>query len=319
MTGPAGTAPETRTVIVIGGPTASGKSGLAVSVAEKTNGSVINADSMQVYDALPILTAQPPPEDTARAPHLLYGALPPNTKCNAVSWCAMALEAIHACHARGRMPVITGGTGLYIRTLMEGISPMPAVPSELRAEICDMQREAGNPAFHAMLEKIDPVMAARLHPSNTQRLIRAYEVMVHTGVSLAQWQDIPPEAPQNLRFVTAALLPPRETLYAQCDRRFGQMLDGGALEETRDFTLRVNQGGIDPLAPVMNALGYRELAAYLSGAMTLDDARAIATQATRNYAKRQVTWFRNQLKAAFVFENGDDAAATTLAAQAAKN
>lgn len=287
-----------QTVLVIGGPTASGKSGLALSVARARNGAVINADSMQVYDGLPILTAQPGAADTAAAPHRLYGCLPPDSICSAARWRAMALEEIDRVLAEGMLPVITGGTGFYLKTLMLGLSPIPDVPHDLRAKVAERQKELGNPAFHAELARRDPVMAAKLHPFNTQRLVRAAEVLEATGKSLAEWQALPPERPPaHLKFVMAALLPPRARLYLQCDERFGQMLKAGALEEARAFSAVAQVSW-----PLSKALGYPELASHLSGKLSLNDAIRLAQAATRHYAKRQVTWFRHQLKADIVLE-----------------
>lgn len=290
-----------KTVLVIGGPTASGKSGLALAIARAKNGAVINADSMQLYDGLPVLTAQPSAADKAAAPHLLYAGLKPDDPCSAARWRKMALEAIEETLAAGRLPVVTGGTGFYIRTLVYGISPIPDVPHALREKIAARQKEAGNPAFHAALAARDPVMAAKLHPFNTQRLIRATEVLEATGKSLSHWQALPPEPPPaHLKFVTALLLPPRNVLYARCDGRFGLMLKEGALEEARKF-----RETAPPATPLARALGYPELCLHLDGKITLAEAIRRARQSTRNYAKRQVTWFRHQLKPDLVLEDAD--------------
>jgi len=258
-------------VIVIGGPTASGKSGLALSVAKERNGCIINADSMQLYDGLGILTAQPSPADLAEAPHRLYAALPPEGSCTAARWGQMALAEIDKIIADGKLPIVTGGTGFYIRTLLEGISPIPDVPAAVREKGVALQRELGNPAFHAELARRDPETAAGLEPFNTQRLVRAWEVLEFTGKGLKAWQALPPEKPKHLSFLTVALLPPRETLYAQCDRRFAQMLAQGALEEVKAFRPRARDG-----MQLLNALGYTELCRYLDGEISLDDAATFA-------------------------------------------
>jgi tRNA dimethylallyltransferase len=277
--------------IVIAGPTASGKSGFALAIAEEFDGVVINADSMQVYDVLRVITARPGPEDEARVPHRVYGVLSPAIACSAALWKDLAAAEMQAAWASGKLPVVVGGTGLYLRTLMHGISPIPDIPEDLRAEARDRLAQMGNAAFHAELAACDPVMAARLDPANSQRLARAWEVLAATGRSLAEWQAAPPEGAVAARWLTYSLQPPREALYANCDRRFAQMLEQGALDEVAALLALK----LDPALPAMKALGVPELAALLNGEIDRSEAMARATQATRNYAKRQLTWFRHQL------------------------
>ncbi len=292
-----------QTVLVIGGPTASGKSGLAAAAAEKLSGVVINGDAMQIYQGLPILTAQPTAEEAAKVPHYLYGALPPSAICSAALWRDMALEEIRRAGEKNKFPIIVGGTGFYLKTLLRGISPIPDIPHTFRQKISALQKEMGNPRFHQELAKRDPVMASRLHPFNTQRLIRAWEVLEATGKSLAEWQALPPaKPPESLRFLTVTLLPPRDVLYAACNARFGQMLARGALEEARRFKEQVL-----PEAALAKALGYPELSAHLEGRINLAEAVKQAQQSTRHYAKRQVTWFRHQIEADRVLETPDSA------------
>lgn len=279
--------------VVIAGPTASGKSALALRLAETFDGIVINADSMQVYDTLRILTARPSAEDERRAPHRLYGILPPSELCSAGRWCALAAAACQDAWRENKLPVVVGGTGLYLRALMAGLSPIPAVPEAVRQDTRARFAALGNAAFHAALAEIDPKMAARLHPSNSQRLMRAWEVLAATGRSLADWQAEPAVAPVSARFFTIALLPPRERLYAQCDARFAAMIGQGAAAEVRALLAL----GLDPALPALRALGVGELAAHLKSEMSLEAAVAAAQQATRRYAKRQMTWFRHQLVA----------------------
>ncbi|MGE5517436.1 MAG: tRNA (adenosine(37)-N6)-dimethylallyltransferase MiaA [Bacteroidota bacterium] len=278
--------------IVIAGPTASGKSGMALAIAREFNGIVINADSMQVYDVLRVITARPGPEDEAQAPHRVYGVLSPAVACSAALWKDLAAQAMQAAWAAGKLPVVVGGTGLYLRTLMHGISPIPDIAEDIRAAARDRLATVGNDAFHAELAARDPVMAARLDPANSQRLARAWEVLEATGRSLAEWQAAPMEGAVPARYLTFALLPPREALYANCDRRFGLMMENGAADEVRALMAM----SLDPALPAMKALGVPELAAWLSGEIDRDTAMARACQATRNYAKRQMTWFRNQLE-----------------------
>lgn len=285
--------PSTRQpVLVIAGPTASGKSALALDIAESFGGSVINADSMQVYRDLRIITARPSAEDEARAPHRLYGVLNASEACSAARWRDLALAEVAACRRDGRLPILCGGTGLYLKALMDGLSPTPDIPEEIRQDVrrrCDRE---GPVALHAALAGHDPVMAARLNPTDPQRVCRALEVWLATGRSLADWQDDPAEGPpDDLTFTTIALLPPRDILYDGINRRFAAMVDEGALGEVRALIAR----DLDPRLPAMKALGVPELAAYLDGAMPLDTAIESAATKSRRYAKRQMTWLRRQI------------------------
>ncbi|TAN71142.1 MAG: tRNA (adenosine(37)-N6)-dimethylallyltransferase MiaA [Magnetospirillum sp.] len=282
--------------IVIAGPTASGKSGLALALARAFDGVVINADSMQVYGGLSILTAQPSPQDQAVVPHRLYGTLPPSEVCSAARWRDLAAAEMAAAWEEGRLPIVVGGTGLYLRSLMQGLSPIPEIPGEIRAAVRRQLDALGNAAFHAHLTGRDRVMAARLAVGDSQRMVRALEVLEATGRSLADWQAQPPEGGVAAAWYSLALLPARDRLYAACDARFKAMVAAGALDEVR----AVMTLGLAPSLPAMKVLGLRELAAYLAGDIDLTSAIAAAQQATRNYAKRQRTWFRHQLNASEV-------------------
>lgn len=290
------------TVRVIAGPTASGKSALALAMATDENGVIINADSMQVYDALRILTASPDDADRARAPHALYNILPPDEICSAARWAAMALPAIARALDDGRLPIVVGGTGLYLRALMHGLSPIPALPPATRDAAIAAQKAAGNPGFHALLAARDPVMAARLHPHDTQRLVRAWEVFEGTGRSLATWQALPPLPPAlpdgtPLRFAVTVFDLPRATLHDRCHRRLDIMLAQGALEEVSALDDLITGGGAPPDAPVTNALGYTALRDYQRGLISHDEAMTRTAAQTRQYIKRQCTWLRNQITA----------------------
>ncbi|HTH17989.1 MAG TPA: tRNA (adenosine(37)-N6)-dimethylallyltransferase MiaA [Magnetospirillum sp.] len=277
--------------IVIAGPTASGKSGMALAIAREFDGVVVNADSMQVYDVLRVVTARPGPEDEALAPHKVYGVLSPSVACSAALWKDLAAAAMEEAWAAGKLPVVVGGTGLYLRTLIHGISPIPDIPENIRAEARARLERLGNAAFHAELAARDPVMAARLDPSNSQRLVRAREVIEATGRSLAEWQAEPMEGAVPARYLTFALLPPRQPLYDAIDRRFRLMMNQGAEEEVRQLlTMK-----LDAALPAMKALGVPEIAAYLAGDIDREEAIARASTASRNYAKRQLTWFKHQL------------------------
>jgi len=284
--------------VAIAGPTASGKSGLALALAVAFDGVVINADSMQVYDALPILTARPGPGPLARAPHRLYGMIDPTEPCSAARWRELAAAEVHAAWDSGRLPVVVGGTGLYLEALMDGLSPIPDIPAEARAEARALFEELGNAAFHQRLAEADPVMAARLPQGDSQRMIRAWEVLSATGRSLAAWQTEPREGAVAARWLTLALAPPRERLRQACDGRFLSMVKAGAVAEARDFLDR----DLDPVLPIMKALGLRDLGGYSRGERPLDEAIAAAQSATRAYAKRQMTWVRHRLKPDMVLD-----------------
>jgi len=281
-------------VIVIGGPTASGKSGLALAIAERLDGVVINGDAIQVYRDLRLLTARPSAADENCAPHRIYGMLDATETCSAGRWQALALAEIDAATAAGKRAVVVGGTGLYLRALTEGIAPIPDIPADIRTAARARYAEIGGAEFYAELGARDPVMAARLEPADGQRLMRAWEVIEATGRSLAQWQDEPVEAPE-LDFTMIVLTPPREDIYAACDARLDAMVSGGVLDEVGALMQRAESEKLDPSLPVLKAVGYAELAAHLAGRSTLEAAVATAQQQTRRYAKRQMTWFRHQL------------------------
>jgi tRNA dimethylallyltransferase len=273
-------------VVVIAGPTASGKSALALAVARHFVGTVINADSQQLFAELPILTAQPTPQEQAELPHRLYGVLKGSEPVGAGRWRQMAIDAIAEAREGGRLPIVVGGTGLYLRSLMQGLSPIPDIPPQARAEAERLWRELGPEKFRALLAERDSEMVVRLQPADRQRHIRAYEVLSATGTALSQWQKLPLSGPPPCTaFTTIALLPPREGLRQAIARRFAAMLEAGALEEVART----------PEAANLPALGASQLAAYLVGKMTLDQAVNLAVTATAQYAKRQHTWLRHQL------------------------
>ncbi len=277
-------------VVIVTGPTGSGKSGLALALAQAFGGVVINADSVQIYRELRILTARPDREALSRAPHRLYGHLPGRERCSAGRWRHMALAEVAACHEAEKLPLLVGGTGLYLRALEQGLAQVPEISAAVRAAAQSLHRELGNAGFHARLGARDSAMAARLHPSDTQRMIRAWEVLEATGRSLADWQTAGSE-PAPYRFLSLVCLPPRAKLYAACDARFRVMVRHGALDEVRDLLALK----LDPALPVMKALGVPELSRHLAGELDLEAAIARAQQSTRNYAKRQMTWLRTQM------------------------
>lgn len=296
-------------VVVITGPTASGKSDLALAVARQFDGVVINGDSMQLYRELTVLTARPDQAQLSQAPHRLYGVLPGEQACSAGAWRGLALAEIAEAHGQGRLPMVVGGTGLYLRALVRGLAATPMVPQAVRTAARARHEELGGAAFHAALAARDPAMAGRLQPGDSQRLIRAWEVLEATGRSLAQWQaEERASLPSPYRFLCIVLLPPREALYEACDGRFRHMVEAGALDEAR----ALQELGLDPALPVMKALGVPELAAHLAGEITLEQAIARGQQATRRYAKRQATWLRTQTPRDFA---DNDAAYIELSAQ----
>jgi tRNA dimethylallyltransferase len=275
--------------ILIAGPTASGKSGAGLELAARFGGTIINADSMQVYRELHLLTARPSKADEARVPYRLYGTVPAAGAYSVGRWLGDVARAMAEAHKEGRLPILVGGTGLYFKALTEGLAPVPDIPAEIRAHWRERSEQLGRDALHAELAARDPAMAARLGPNDPQRIVRALEVIDATGVSLAEWQGgnaMPLLAPGDaLRLVIA---PEREPLYAAIDARFDRMIEDGALDEVRAL-LGLD---LDPGRPAMRAHGVRELAAYLSGALTREEAVAKAKTESRRYAKRQMTWLR---------------------------
>lgn len=279
-------------MILVAGPTAAGKSATALDLAHKNNGAIINADAMQIYEGLPILSAQPLPEERKQCPHALYGVLNPAMASSAGIWLGLAQQAILEAHEAGHTPILVGGTGLYFRALLGGLADIPPIPEAKRAETKTLYDEIGEQKFRAELAKLDPDSATRIARNDRQRLIRAYEVARHTGKTLGEWQKRGSrlEAREENDYELHLLTPPREELYTACDRRFLRMIEQGAIEEVRNFLTR----GLSPELPAMKTIGVREIGAYLRGEIALDEAIAKAQQATRNYAKRQLTWFRNQ-------------------------
>ena len=274
-------------VALIAGPTASGKSALALALAESTGGLIINADSAQIYRDLPIVSAAPSEGDLRRAEHRLYGSRNGAEPCSAAEWAELAKAEIQEAQRNQQLPILVGGTGLYLRTLLDGIAPVPPIDPHIRKRVRAHSAEENR----SELERLDPEAAERLNPADTTRIARALEVVASTGRTLANWQSTREGGiGSQIDLKPLILLPPRPWLYERCDSRFTKMIDDGAVQEVEALLAR----GLDPSLPVMQAIGVREIAAFLKGELTREDLLAKGQQATRNYAKRQYTWFAHQ-------------------------
>lgn len=277
---------------LIAGPTASGKSDCAVRLALMLNeqgreGVVINADSAQVYADLAVLSARPSPAEMQGVEHRLFGEWDGAEACSAADWAARARDVITEVHARGAVPILVGGTGLYLRTLLEGIAPVPPIDHTVREQVRAMPVAEA----YSALQTEDSARAEALNPGDTTRIARALEVVRSTGRPLADWQaERVGGIAGQVELHPLILLPPRDWLYERCDRRFALMLEGGAVDEVQQLLAR----NLDPALPVMRAIGVPEIAAMLTGQIDRAEAEKRGAQATRNYAKRQYTWFRNQ-------------------------
>ena len=274
--------------LIVAGPTASGKSALALAIAEQLNGTIINTDSMQVYQELRILTARPTVDEEARVPHRLYGIRPAAQAGSVAWWRNEALTAMQQARTAGRLPILTGGSGLYFAALTDGLADIPDPGPDARAEARRLLAEQGPAALHASLAHVDPATAARLKPEDSQRIARAWEVWRGTGRGLAAWQNRR-SAPAAWRFTALLLDPPRDALRSAIATRFDAMVRQGALQEVRDL-LALN---LDPSVPAMRAHGVPELSAHLAGTLSLAEAGRRTGLVTGQYTKRQATWFRH--------------------------
>ncbi|MEA2884610.1 MAG: tRNA dimethylallyltransferase [Bradyrhizobium sp.] len=278
--------------MLIAGPTASGKSALALALAETRNGTIINTDSMQVYRDLRILTARPTGEEEARAPHRLYGTIDAAVNFSAGAWIADAAKMLAQAQAQNRLPIFVGGSGLYFKALTRGLSAVPPIPSDVREDVRARLQRDGVEALYALLKQRDAASAERLEPRDRTRIARALEVVEATGRSLTDWHrdGLPPLLPPG-EFTAVFLAPDRDQLYARIDARFDAMLQAGALDEVAALASR----RLGPLLPAMKAHGVPALIRHLAGEITLEEAATIGRADTRHYAKRQFTWFRHQL------------------------
>ena len=286
-------------LVLIGGPTASGKSRLAMMLADLLGGMIINADSMQVYRNLPILTAMPSEDALRQQPHAVYAVLDGAERCSVARWLDLAGKAVATARANGLVPILTGGSGLYLAAARDGISPMPDIPPAVRAEATAMHGELGGAAFRRQLAIHDPQLAGRLKDGDSQRLIRGMETWLATSTPLSIWQQQEPVGRLPGQVTAINVMPPRNQLYERIDSRLVMMLEAGVTDEIKRFLAL----GLDQSLPLMKALGLRPFATWLAGCISRDAALAAAQQESRRYAKRQMTWFRHRFSANFIEEN----------------
>ncbi len=276
-------------IIIIAGPTASGKSEAALRLAKERPSVIINADSMQIYREIPILSAQPGNAERNAVPHKLYGFISAKEEFSAGRWLGLTKHEIDRALKEKITPVVVGGTGMYLKSLVEGIAAIPDISPEVRDKVRNQFAETGKEKFHEYLKKIDRAAAEKIRPSDKQRMIRAAEVFLSTGKSILYWREnTKPHYPKEY-FSISLMLPDRAELYRRCDARFLQMLENGALDEVKNLReLKLPQN-----SPALKALGVKELSNYLDGKISRDEAIKNAQQSTRNYAKRQYTWFKS--------------------------
>lgn len=282
---------DKKRVLLIAGPTASGKSALALELATRLGGEIVNSDSMQVYRDLRILTARPTPDDEALVPHHLYGVMDGAIACSAAQWARMAVQEIEGIWERGGLPIVVGGTGLYFKALSEGLSAIPEIPGINREAARVFVEELGAEEAHAHLTDRDPRTAKNIRPTDPQRISRALEVLAATGRGLADWQDAPAQPVLDADFVKVVLTPDKAALKERANERFDQMMALGALDEVE----RLMGRDLDPDVPLLKAVGVPPLMAHLKGDLPLPEAIEQGKGQTRRYIKRQLTWARTQM------------------------
>lgn len=275
-------------LVSVEGPTASGKTGLAIRLADALGSEIISADSRQIYRQMDIGTAKPTPEELAAVPHHLIGIIDPSQSYNVGRFRSDALEAVSGLRQRGLLPLVCGGTGLYVRGLLDGLFPLPQIPSELRASLIDRLAAEGLAPLYEELKRADPDFASRLSPNDKQRVLRGLEVYLASGRPISEHWRSQNREPRFSAF-RVLLDPPRAELYARIDRRMELMLEQGLLQEIQTLL----DSGYTAASPGLSSLGYREFLPYLAGSASLEECAALAAQHTRNYAKRQCTWYRN--------------------------
>ena len=284
---------EAGRYLMICGPTAAGKSAVALALAEQAGGTVINADSMQLYSDLRVVTARPGADDEARAPHSLYGVVDGSERASVASWLDLAATAVDAARKAGSLPIVAGGTGMYLQAAREGIAPIPEVPVEIHQACLDELAAGGGAAFRAALARLDRETAARLFDGDSQRLVRAMGVVRATGRPISAWQSDPHHSALAGQAIAISVMPPRADTYARINHRFAQMMEEGAVEEVEALAAR----RLDPSLPVMKAIGVREILAMQAGEINRARAIELASRDSRHYAKRQMTWIRNNYRA----------------------
>ncbi len=279
-----------KRVLILAGPTASGKTALSLHAARHLDGEIINADSMQLYHGLPIISAQPSESERAAVPHHLFAMLDPGERCSVGRWSRAALDVIEGVQARGRVPILVGGTGLYFKALLAGLAPVPEIPDAVTAQVAALYDAGGIDALRAEADTVDPVASARIADGDRQRLMRVICVARATGTALSdlQAQTQPLLDPDTA--LSVVIQPERDALYQRIEARFDRMMDAGGLEEAQAMAVR----GLSADLPAMKAVGLPPLLAHLAGDLSLDDAIEIAKRDSRRYAKRQFTWFSNQ-------------------------
>lgn len=277
-------------ILIICGPTASGKSALAMKFAGQNNGEIINADSSQIYKEIPILSCSPTEEDKQKIPHHLYNHKSLNEKYSVAKFINEAKDTAQLVKDKGKIPIIVGGTGLYIKALIEGVNIIPEIPSSIRNDAQKLLHSLGNEQFHNHLSKMDPIAGNKLHPSNSQRLIRAYEVFSHTNKSIYDFHNEETKSPlSDFNLDIVIVTADREKLYKKCNDRFSLITEIGAIDEVQKI---MNEQVTDDV----KAIGYKEIYEYLKGQITKEKMIELASQKTRNYAKRQITFFKHQIK-----------------------
>ena len=282
-------------IIVISGATASGKSRVAIEVAKIFNGAIINADALQIYRDLPILSAQPTAENLVEVEHFLYGILPANEKISVGIWLKMVAEIVKKIQQENKIPIIVGGNGMYISRLINGISEIPEIDEKFRLQAQNLYAEIGHEKFQENFGNTKII--------DKQKLLRACEVFLQTGKKIEFFQQQPPKkAIENQQFIHLNLNPPRQEIYQNCNERFAKMLENNALNEVENYIKNIN----DLSSPIVNTLGFKEILEFLNNKITLDEMRSLASQKTRNYAKRQLTWFRHQFDDIIFCENEEE-------------
>jgi tRNA dimethylallyltransferase len=294
---------DQKTAVTIFGPTASGKTSLAIKVANAFNGAIINADSRQIYKEMPIITAMPSAEEFAGAPHLMFDFLKPGEPFSVGDYTSLATKEAETLFKQGKMPLFVGGTGFYLKVLMEGLSLIPEIPESLVNELTEKARISGVKALHKELAQVDKDTAERLEQEDTHRIIRALSVYQHTGNTLTSYQKAPPTPPMpNVSFIKVAILPERETLYKRIHDRFDVMLAEGIMEEAK----RLHDKGYLFDNQALTSLGLKEIFGYIDGKVSFEGACEQTLQQMRRYAKRQTTWLHNQYKADILLESCDE-------------